>query len=359
MAALLGCSTYSLEKKSESNAGSKSSGGNENSPSLTKKPEPSPKSKQEVTLGEPGKSKNVYHVEFSRDGTRLLAASQEPKVLLWDIGKAKVVWSHGFDTKPTSLGLRPVLSSDGQRVLCGTTEHPLRLADVSTDKILKSLDFNANARMQFLGEDKEKVVVAGGSYGQKGPQDVLAESFEGIWNISTGQQEVRFELPKIYPYFPALAVTPGQTRVVALHQDGVFWWDCSTGKELRREKLSGVIQEGAFSPDCGKVALVERGIEEVRVWSLGAEKPFELARLSGHKLDGGQLIVPVFSPSGNMIATAAPDGKVILWDIAAEKKIREWKSAGVSLAFAPDGRRLAVGNFDGTISIIDLGDIVR
>ena len=53
------------------------------------------------------------------------------------------------------------------------------------------------------------------------------------------------------------------------------------------------------------------------------------------------------------LASAASDGRVVLWDATSGQKMAEWATLGAAeaLAFAADGRHLAVGHLNGTIYI--------
>ena len=55
-----------------------------------------------------------------------------------------------------------------------------------------------------------------------------------------------------------------------------------------------------------------------------------------------------------LLATAGADGKVFVWDIAKQVKVGTvggQLNAYMSVAFSPDGRRIAAGGVDGTLQI--------
>jgi len=72
------------------------------------------------------------------------------------------------------------------------------------------------------------------------------------------------------------------------------------------------------------------------------------------------------SPDGQLLATAGADHRVILWDAVCGDKLIEWELPGQykgpwpdlvdGIAFAPDGRHLAIGGPDGTVHVIRLAE---
>lgn len=126
-------------------------------------------------------------------------------------------------------------------------------------------------------------------------------------------------------------------------------WDVAAGKERRilKGKASDTLSV-AFSPNGKLLATGENDV--VRLWEIPSGK--ERFALKGHRTVVGAV---AFSPDGKGLAAAGRgtfgafsiEGSIKLWNVADGSEIATLKRArGVSLAFTPDGRILAVTSID-------------
>ena len=89
----------------------------------------------------------------------------------------------------------------------------------------------------------------------------------------------------------------------------------------------------------------------MKVWDAATGQ--ETLTLKGHT---GSVTSVAFSPDGQRLASASRDGTVKVWDAATGQEIRTLKghTGGVmSVAFSPDGKRLASASADETVKVWD------
>jgi len=173
-----------------------------------------------------------------------------------------------------------------------------------------------------------------------------------LWDPATGK-EVRTLKDHIDAVY-ALQFSPDGSRLISGAADrSVKVWDPATGTRLytMSEPLDG-INTIAISPDGKRVAA--GGIDKsVRVWALGEKEGQLLNSLMAHE---DAILRLAWSPDGKTIVSAAADRtiKVLLADDLSETKMLAGQPDWVmGLGFSPDGKSLAVGRFDGSLSLYD------
>jgi WD40 repeat protein len=141
-------------------------------------------------------------------------------------------------------------------------------------------------------------------------------------------------------------------------------WEVPSGKEVASLEghAEGVIQV-AFSPDGKTLASGSTGKPKLQLWDVATGKPkMDLPLWIGNdkekkQLDeigkGGQVSCLAFSPDGKVFA-AAFVSPAIFWDTTtglATGFTKTPQDVVISLAFSPDSKFLAVGDFHGLVQV--------
>jgi hypothetical protein len=168
---------------------------------------------------------------------------------------------------------------------------------------------------------------------------------------------------------PALAFAPDGQRVAAgcqyydrANNTSVFEvrvWETGTGKELWQVKLqNGYLFRLAFSADGRLLAGAGQG-QSLTLWDAASGR--EYRRAAALAEGGYPTATPVFAPDGRTlaVAVAAADGKsghIQVWELLTGQVRQEFGGTPgqvTALAFSADGRTLAAGGTDTTITLWD------
>jgi WD40 repeat protein len=165
-----------------------------------------------------------------------------------------------------------------------------------------------------------------------------------------------------------LTFSPDGTRLATISDDGsVKIWDAASGQELVTIPIKITVPNLyhilSFSPDGKQLAASDGNF--AKVWN--ADSGQELLTLTGHT---DQVLSVIFSPTNRAhIATASADGSVKLWDAASGQELlalsepvpsNPGQLPRMTLAFSTDGTRLVSGrNTTATVWDLTSGQVLR
>lgn len=311
----------------------------------------------DVTIERPpaftGHTETITSVTLSPDGTRLLSASADDTVRLWDAKTGKLLETmrgHNKDVRSVSF------LADGKRALSTSDDQTIRLWDVKTGRVLR----------QFTGHTDVVTAACATPDGQS----FVSSGFDGVlsWTIERSTPEARlgykpgetFEDPTEIGHLKTLNGHITWVRSVDVSADGtravtggnealVAVWDVE--KRSIQQRLIG-----HHAP-----VSVVRFLDDGRVVSGGYDN-----RVLIFSVDDGSIekeltdhIAPIqglaVSSDGQLFATAA-SSQVIVWksDDYAESSRIELDSDVTAIAFGPGNQTLIVGLTGGSIQRVDL-----
>jgi WD40 repeat protein len=282
-----------------------------------------------------GHTSDVMMVVVAGDGKRVLTASRDKTIRLWDAGTGKELrLFKGHTDRIVGVALSP----DGKRILSGCDDRTLRLWDATTGKQLDKLTGHAGAVYSVAFGPKGSALSGGAdqtmhhwdlktgrnlgvftghgglvrtvAYSDRAKLAATSSNDQAIrlWNLETGQV-VRTLSGHSGGFDLNISFSPDGKRLLSSN-DGdhtVRIWDVATGKELKRFAVAGAYC-AAFSADGKRIVCGGYSDRTVRV--LEAETGRELRKYEGHT---GSVFSVAFFPDGKRIVSAGGDGTVRIW----------------------------------------------
>jgi WD40 repeat protein len=249
----------------------------------------------------------ITALDYSPDGGLLGAGTSGGAIQLWDIAARKrlhILSGHG----QTITALR--FSPDGKVLASGSTDLTARLWDVESGKELLRLDdhrgpvvlltFSHDAKLLFTATRARKPVTS-------------------AWNVTTGKAA-----------FPPLASQPDAVRMMPGQPWPVLSAHAYDGRSV-----------ATWEPERRDIVVIETLSARPRSFLLRAASALHCLAIS---------------PDGRLLAMAGEYLRPIVWNVLEQKsrfEMADVEAKTWSVAFSPDGKRLAMGRSDSTILLLN------
>jgi len=283
----------------------------------------------------------VTAIKFSPDG-KVLAVGGYREVRLIDAASGNILATlSGHSNYVRSIAFSP----DGKLLAAAggspQLEGEIKIWDLQSHQLLKTLGGHKDCIYSIAWSPDGKLI-ASGSY----------DKMVKLWDVAAGKELLNLQ-DHIDAVF-AVAFSPDGKRLASASQDRtVKIWNVATGQRLYTlsdalDGLTGI----AYSPSGDKVAAA--GYDKtIYIWQLAGDDGHLSQSLIA---DEESLLALAWSPDGKTIVTASSDGSIRFRDakldlVSVIDKQTDWVQA---LDISPDGKWLAAGRFNGTLSLYDL-----
>ncbi len=289
-----------------------------------------------------GHKGDVYHVEYSPDGTLLASSGQDGTLRLWNATSGELIRTiQAHENEANWVSFNP----NGTMLASTSDDGTVRLWSVQTGELLRVLSRHERAAtIALFTHDGQQII-------SSSHDDRLMK----VWDVETGNEVACFGQEAKSPGLDALALSPQAQPTILATVGGadrkLRIWDLSTRMLRTTVEASPEGSETvAFSPDGGLLAAGGQD-HMIRVWSY---PDFVLLHtLSGHEATVSGV---TFSQNGKVLFSTSRDCTLRSWDLETGQMTAIFPGHEEmiwNIAYSPSTRSIATASKDGTVKLWD------
>ena len=281
-----------------------------------------------------GHTNSVCSASYSPDGTKIVSASYDETIKIWDANTGSCLQTL---TGHTDAVCSASYSPDGRKIVSASKDKTIKIWDANTGKCLQTLTGHTYSVLSAsYSPDGRKIVSASGNKTIK------------IWNANTGRclQTLTGHTRGVI----SVSYSPDGTKILSASGDNTIKiWDANTGECLKT--LTGhtdVVYPASYSPD-GKKILSASWDNTIKIWD--ANTGSCLQTLTGHT---SPVESASYSPDGTKIVSASLDNTIEIWDANTGSCLQTLTGhtySVLSASYSPDGKKIVSASGDKTIKI--------
>ena len=294
-----------------------------------------------------GHSQGICSLRFNGDGSRLLSASLDGSVLLWDTASAQVLQTYTLPSKTPAVF--SFFLAREEFVLACFDNNQCVLFNAQTGSCISQVMGRGQRGMNMADLRPDGALLA------ISPDE---HAFQVINPLApTGVESTVAGLDKNDILSSGLSST-ASGKLIAFHRyrDSVRLVDTEAKKGLCSFSASYEFSPNnpVFSEDGSKLAMIVDEHVAAAVSNPASGRP-TMASFEGHTSPVASIAL---RPDGNIAASGGSDGTICLWDSGTGEAGRRWKAHNgtvTGLQFSRDGKQLLSCGLDGALTVWSCG----
>ena len=284
-----------------------------------------------------GYSRAVNAVALSANGRQALTGGQDNMLRLWDIPTGLLLRT--LDAQANRISAATFFP-DGQQILSGGGDNLVRVWAVASGQTVKAMEGHTGEVLSVAVSPDGKRALSGS-----------ADNTVKLWDVENGVLLRTFEGHS--DEVLSVAFSSDGKKILSASKDKTLkLWDAETGQLLKAlEGHADAVTSATFSADGGQ-ALSASKDKTLRLWDLASGQP--LKTFEGHS---DEVLSVALSRDGGRLLSASKDKTLRLWDAKTGEPLKTFEGHSdivTSVAFSPDGQQALSGSWDKTLKLWDL-----